>query len=41
MEGPPVGFTDSQIYNFIASDSVTLYEYLLSMREKWEKEKQT
>ena len=35
-----VGFTDSQIYNFVASSSVILHEYLLWKREKQEKEKQ-
>ena len=34
-------FTDSQIYNFVASNSVILHEYLLWKREKGEKEKQT
>ena len=35
------GFTDSQIYNFVASNSVILHEHLLWKREKQEKEKQT
>ena len=36
-----VGFTDSQIYNFAASNSVILHEYLVWKREKREKERQT